>query len=443
MSEIAIKLPVLNNDEHKERLFQVARQHNNTVRFCYNRYKDNPDLSDTAINHIAKSTLKNIPDIDNAWVENCRKQAKAIFKSNKESKSKFRSGGFNAIKKRRNGLISHEEYRKLRNSSIYWEGSKNHHGNRKFKLVDSGHSIEFLITKNERYVLKLPKLHGSYKRYLEDLFVKTNKKEIAVCYNYNVLNGTICISFNLDKLYESEKIKTIKNRVLGIDLNPNQICISISDNGEKMILKESFILKNLKDKSKDKLKHEVLEISSSIKKIIRHYQIEVVAVEQLKMKSKDHHKGKNFNRLVNNFWIRRSFVENLKKHCHELGVHFQEVAPQYSSFIGQMNSPDEENGIAASMEIARRGLLFYKTFITKEIEKRVILFPKLDKGFLITRWKKFREMIVPCRSWVNLYDSLKNSKQSYRVFLKDIPNDRFEVFRFKSRRSCCETIVYT
>lgn len=439
---IAIKLPILNNDEHKERLFQVARQHNNVVRFCYNRYVDDSSLSDTAINRIAKSTLKNIPDIDGAWIYNCRIQAKAIFQSSQKTKSKFRSGGFNAIKKRKNGTMTKQELKELRNSTIKWVGSKNHNGNRKFKIDPELKFIDFLITKNERYKLQLPKLHGHHLKHLSALAQKAKLNEISFACEYNVVKGYAVISFDLDELYSKPSYKLIKDRTLGIDLNPNQICISINDKN-KTILRKSFILKNLQNANRNKYKHELFEITKSITRLAVHYQVEVVAVEELKMKSKDHCKGKNFNRLVNNFWIKKAFVENLKKRCDIQGVHFQEVAPQYSSFIGQLQNPNEENGIAASMEIARRGFLFYSIFVIKRINKEPVMFPKLDKGFLITRWKKFKEVIQPCRSWVQLYQLVKNMGKSYRVSLKDLSKDRFRVLRFKSRRSCCETIVYT
>lgn len=89
MNSTTLKLKIKLQPEVKNRLLLVAKQHNNVVRFCFNRYKDNPNASDTEINKIAKSTLKNIPDIDMAWIENCRKQAKAIWKSSKKNRVKI------------------------------------------------------------------------------------------------------------------------------------------------------------------------------------------------------------------------------------------------------------------------------------------------------------------------------------------------------------------
>lgn len=145
----------------------------------------------------------------------------------------------------------------IRNSSIFWEGSKGYHGNRKFKIVNGGKSLELLITKNERFKIKLPKLHGSYKNFLENLNIKANNCEIAICYDLNLLAETIFISFDLSVLYKAPKPTFVENRTLGIDLNPNQICISVND-GERSILKKSFALKKPAKRFKKQIQNRSL-----------------------------------------------------------------------------------------------------------------------------------------------------------------------------------------
>ena len=153
-------------------------------------------------------------------------------------------------------------------------------------------------------------------------------------------------------------------------------------------------------------------------KIAKHYKVETIAVEQLQMKSKDSGEGRKYNKLVNNFWIKNAFFSCLKKHCLLSGIKFQEIFPQYSSFIGQIQHPEEENGIAASKEIARRGDAFNQMFVTKRIPKGAVMYLNFDKGILITRWKKFKEFIQPCQNWIQFYNSLKIRNRAIEFSLK-------------------------
>ena len=111
----------------------------------------------------------------------------------------------------------------------------------------------------------------------------------------------------------------------------------------------------------NKRKHEVMQISKNLINKAMYYQCEMFSVENLDIQSKDNEKGKKFNRLVNSYWVRDKFIQNLEKRCNIFGIKFMKVTPNYSSFIGNflyrsLNLPDM---ILASIEIGRRGYEFY------------------------------------------------------------------------------------
>ena len=217
--------------------------------------------------------------------------------------------------------------------------------------------------------------------------------------------------------------KIVKNRILSIDSNPEFIGISISDfnknDEQKIIYKQIFDLRLLSKKSTSKRHYEIFSIAKTIAQLAKHYQCEIIGLEKLTIKSKNHNKGKIFNRKVNNLWNRIKFFNNLKKWLNIYDIKYQEVLPEYSSFIGQLNFPDETDCIAASLEIGRRTNLFNRIFIRKDREKTQIMFPSLEIAFEKnpTLWKKMGILSVP-RSWKALFELVKKSKMSYR-FLFD------------------------
>ena len=90
--------------------------------------------------------------------------------------------------------------------------------------------------------------------------------------------------------------------------------------------------------------------------LAKHYRANI-AIEKLSIKSKNHNKGKTFNRLVNNCWNRNILINNLKKWSAISGIEIYEIFCAYSSFVGQMFNPEEYDSIAAAIEINRRAQL--------------------------------------------------------------------------------------
>ena len=130
-------------------------------------------------------------------------------------------------------------------------------------------------------------------------------------------------------------------------------------------------------------------------------------------------KGKNYNELCNNSWLRNTFVNNITKRCKILGIDILKVKPEYSSFIGnflyrELNLPDM---ILASIEISRRGYEFFNQYITKtkEIKKNIIR-PNLT-SFKEVYHKSLEEFgLQPIfKDLIDLYYNLKESEIKYRL----------------------------
>jgi ABC-type transport system substrate-binding protein len=164
-----------------------------------------------------------------------------------------------------------------------------------------------------------------------------------------------------------------------------------------------------------------------------------VCFEKLTIKSKDNGKGRLYNRMVNNNWNRVRFIQNLVKWCNIFGIKTQEVAAEFSSFIGQLTNEHDVDMIAASIEISRRGFLFYNHYVTKRIssvngEKVSIVYPEFNVSSLPTRWKEMVLNDETLGSWKKLYYYLKKSKLSYRFSLESWKQFK-EFFRHRSRKS--------
>ena len=239
----------------------------------------------------------------------------------------------------------------------------------------------------------------------------------------------IYLTFDETKLKSATpKLKpVIRGRYLGIDLNPNYIGVSFFDQNKHLLHTKLYDLSGLtgKNHNADKLKHEVREIALEINRLANHYRIEYRFVEQLDFKQGDKNKGKRFNRLTINQFLYTEFKRMLAKQGKVL-----EVNASYSSTIGNLMNPDQPDPIAASMEIARRG-------IESRIAKGGGLFfpPIVDNEFLLNRWKEAAEWSYS--TWKELHTILKKTGLKYRVPLPDKG-----MFRsFASKRS--NVFVYT
>lgn len=409
------------------------RQFNNVIRFAYNRFQENKRLSLSDVEKIVKSKMNNIEILDASLIKVAVNKAKSIKKEN------IIFGGKHNFFRRIKNLITKEEWLEYKNKPLMLRGSScDNKGNRKAELnIVEDNSILVKLNKTTHFNIQLPRLNKKQKLLLSrlQLLCENNKG----CFSLELNNNFVYIIFDERLVREDVRRNIIKDRILSFDLNPNYVGLSVVDwldDDKKIIHKEIIDIKNLNEnKNRNKIKHEIMHVSKYIINLALHYRINILAFEKLEIKSSNKKKGKKFNKLVNNTWLRNPLLNNIKKRCNLENIKFQEIVPQYSSFIGQLTNPEEVDSVAASIELSRRANLFNKIYITEELEKQDIIYPKFNIGFLMNRWKKDLENnLNNIKSWLELYDLFKKSKTSYRFLfsLKDFKGISLRLFSVKS-----------
>ena len=440
---ITIKLDYRSPDS--ERILECIKNYNSLLRSTYSFYQQVPDLKYSEATRL-HSKLNNI-FLDKWFFVSAIYDVKS-FKNKKKKDEKVIFGGKKNFFDRLRGKISKEEYQLKRLLPLYSVGEASKYGNRKFQIEEEN-TIIFKLSKKEHLTLSLIGVSKRYRDYLNQLILHQANCDIPITYKLDT--KSIYISFDLNKLKHSLKIQDkIKDRVFGIDLNPNYIGYSVidwkSDGVYKIIKTGSISLKSLNDyddslkgkgyssQSKErkyisnKRNHEIIQIAHRLSKLANHYGCEIFSLEDLNIKQGDKEKGTKFNKLCNNQWNRNLLTTQIRKMNCLYKIRTLEVAPNYSSFIGNLvyrvhQLPDY---VLASIEIGRRGYEFYHQYILKDkkMEKNII-FGNYEKDLNLYNLSLeeigIRESF---NSFAEMYSFVKNSKVRYRVSLDDLDSSR-------------------
>ena len=389
-------------------------------------------MNEKDIRHIIKS--KNLFKNNNSWIIQCAiKDAQTLFKKHKDKKIIF--GGKYNLSRYLKGLITKDEYKlnKLRPLNI--QGEIQYYGNRLFKFDLHNNLIIFRPKCKTKINIELPNLRKNFYKELNEVQEYADNKKLSITVSLN--KEFIYLTYDETVIPKENKFKDLKNnRVLGIDLNPNYIGLSVIEFDKqdkfKVLFKEVADLSKLNTllnvssnhkkqiKQNNKRDFELIESCHYISKLVDKYKCSKISIEDLNIISSNKNKGKSFNRLCNNVWCRNLISNKLKMLSFKYGFEIVEVNPAYSSQIGNIlygdkNTPDM---IASSIEIARRG---YKKF------EKGWFYPEFNTSCLNEQWKQTLNNI---KGWKETFNLIKNSKLKYRVLL-DISN-AYEVLRLKS-----------
>ena len=385
-------------------------QFNSVIRFAYNRIIKDKIIKQSELEQLVKNKMSNINELDASWIKSAVKKATEL---SREGKLYF--GGKKQFFKRKYKKIENID----KNFPIEMLGSASDGGNRKARLNDN--ILIFKINKNNHIEIKLD-LSKNERKMLN--VIQDQAKEKKEYFNIKLDNKYIYISFNEPVI---EKHSYIKDRYLGIDLNPNFIAVSITDYGFKDVFKEIIDLKELNKLNKNKKEYELSIISKHVINLCKHYSVERVCLEELSMSSKNYKRGKNYNRLLNNDWNRNFFVNNLCKWLNINDIKCSMVNPFYTSFMGQIKNEADYDSIAASKEIAFRGYLMNKGINVYNYVNEFL------SGLVTTRWK---EMLLEGSTFKDLYTYFKKkSGDSYRFLFNDVEKTKWSYFRLNSYKS--------
>ena len=420
MTTIKLKL------EREIDILKEQRAFNNVVRLSFNRYQDN--FKEKEI----RSYLKNKFENQNSWFVQCGiKVGNQLFQKHKDKKIIF--GGKHNLKQYLKKLISKDEYKENKLLPITIQGEQLHKGNRLFDFNFLENTIIFKLSKANHRILKYKVPHKKIRNNLARLQELVNNKQITI--TVSLTKSDIYLTFDESKIIDCNFKDLKKNRVLGIDMNPNYIGLSILEFDEndkfKILNKQVFNLTRLTQKTgksssskktkylNNKRHHETIQIAHDIAKLVDYWKCDKVVIEDLSIKSSDKGNGKCFNRLCNNVWNRNLFVNKLRSLSLLCNFSLVEVNPCYSSFIGNIvfgnkNTPDM---IAASIEIARRGF--------KKFEKNWF-YPSIKDERIDEQWK---QTLSRFDGWKSAFQEIKKSKVKYRFLLQDhVQNAVFSKF---------------
>ena len=422
----SVKLQISNNPN----MLDDMRVFSSMVRVAFNRFQDG--YSEKQITEYLNARFAT-----NCWViRSAIKEAHALFDSNGQKHIVF--GGKWNLKQYLKGLITKEQFKQNRLMPLCSIGEYQFKGNR---LVDFSLLNNRVVYKPFRGVRKEIQFCPVKKKLARELAMVqelTDQKKMPVTVKFT--DKYLYLTYDESLIY-NEAYKGLKhNRVLGIDMNPNYIGVSVIEFDKaaefKVLHKEVFDLTALTKpsgeastdkKSKyftNKLKHETLSIAHRINSLVDYWKCGKLAIEDLSIKPSDKQTGKTINRLCNNKWERSLFVNKLKMlagiHRYEL----VEVNPAYSSIVGNFayGGPTTPDMIAASIEIARRA---YKKF------EKGWFYPKFNVETLDERWK---QTLAGVKTWKNAFPKIKEAKLKYRFLLSDyIGNAVFSKFYLRQK----------
>ncbi len=385
------------------------RIYSSIVRYSLERFYENKDQTSIRRDCVSKFNLT-------SYLITCAvKEAYGIYKRFKEQEKKVVFGDFKRYLK---GLISKDDYKKSKNRGVYSEGDYMHYGNQLFQIDIENYSVVYKRKRNEHIVLNLcEKLSDKRKIILELLYLTMRNKQSPV--SFRIKNDNLYITYDETVIESFKKFKELKsNRILGIDLNPNYIGLSVlefNDKDEfKIIHKRVYDLSELNDNaSTNKVRYEIQQIDNEILKLCKHFRVSKLCVEDLKFKKNNKFWNKKLNRLCKNKFRYCQIKNHLQTLCNVYGVEFIEVNAAYSSFVGNFiyggeTTPDM---IAASIELARRG---YKKFQKEWFYPPMVTLERV-KEVLRNQWKK--ELKLSFNSWIGLFNQIKKLELKYRFQL--------------------------
>lgn len=391
------------------------RVYSSAVRMAFNRFAEG-----FSENQITK--YLNTRFTCNCWLKRSAiKDAHGLWDSSKQKSIVF--GGKWNLSQYLKGLITKEQFKYNRLVPLCSVGEYQFKGNRLFSFDLPNNRVIYKPSRGVRKEIQFCPVKKKLAQELATVQELADQKKMPVTVKFT--DKHLFLTYDESLIY-NEAYKGLKhNRVLGIDMNPNYIGVSVIEFDKhdefKVLHKEVFDLTRLTKpsgkastdkKSKyftNKLKHETLAIAHKINKMVDYWKCSKLAIEDLSIKPVNQNKGKSFNRLCNNRWERQLFVNKLKMlagiHRYEL----VEVNPAYSSIVGNFayGSPTTPDMVAASIEIARRA---YKQF------EKGWFYPRFNVETPNELWKQTLDGV---KTWKDLFRKVKEVGLKYRFLLSD------------------------
>ena len=428
-----VKLTISNGAD----VLDDMRMYSSVVRVAYNRFQD--DMKEKEVRAYCNSRFEH-----NSWfIHSAIKEAEALHKLNGSKRILF-GGKYNLCQYMR-GLIDKATFKYRRMFPIGLLGQKNTKGNRLVAFDLDNHRIVYKPNRNRHVVIKFLPMRKKISEELSKVQELADQKKISI--TVKLSDKFIWLTYDETLIHQERFTRLQSRRVLGIDLNPEYIGLSILEfdrkNEFKVLHKRVYGLTRLTRKSgkssdskeskylTNKLKFETIAIVHEISRLVNVWKCRTVSVEDLTIKSSDTGKGKNTNRKCNNVWQRRLLITKLKMLAGIHGFDLTEVNPAYSSIVGNFAYGNESTPdmVAASIEIARRA---YKKF------EKGWFYPRFNIQFRDEQWK---QTLGSVDDWKGLFRKIKETGLKYRFLLRDYVHNAVFSKNYIQRHYCIYTFV--
>lgn len=406
-------------------VLKLQKNFNAEVRYAFNRFQEG--LNEKEVRHKCQEIFTQ----EKSWFIQCAiKDAQSIF--NKFGNEKIVFGGKSNLIKYLTGLKTKDEYCLDKLRPIFIQGESLQKGNRSFDFHFDENYVIYKYSKDKHIRIEFSKMHKNIFNQLLKIQELTDQNKMTVGVKLDIVKQKLSLVFD-ESIIEENFYKDLKsNRVIGIDLNPNAIGLSILEFDKndsenfKILHKEVISLYHLtkKEIKSNKRKYELVKICHYIDKLVNYWKCSKICIEDLNIKSSDKKLGKTFNRLCNNVWHRDLVVNKLKMLANINRYSIIEINPCYSSFIGNMSYGDENTPdmVASSVEIARRGFNKFR---------KGHFYPKFDIEIIDEQWK---QTLYGVKDWKEAFYKIKESGLKYRFQLLDfVENAVFRKFYIKSK----------
>ena len=447
----------------------LKRKQSNAVRFAVQRFREGFNANEVrekvaylinynvdAINeeYIDPKRFQSVPT-DSYFIHSAVIKAEGDFKSAEERGQEtitFKQKAFDRYNK---GEITKSELKKERNFPIYSVGEANQKGNRKYNFIDYK-TIEFKPNKDNHFTFHLNPTRNQVK-YLKTIHYLARNKKAPI--TVQIDEEYIYLAFDIDRADTPIRKEIEKNKVLGIDLNPNSFGFVIKNETEifkaekldfmdlRLYSRKGFASDSDEKKYlNNKKNHEVIQAAYYVADIAEQNHCQAISIENLdNMIART--SNRHFNRSVNNDFKKKLFKLILQKICSERGIRYVEILAAYTSFFGHVKYNEIlGDPCSAAACVADAGIL---ELARADGEKRIAWFNqlKINKSLYIgnaylNRWN---ETDLSFASVKELYESIKklfsrnkgNMYESYHISYQGVSTSWF-----KSRGSSVRQIRY-
>jgi len=378
------------------------------------------------VREIVKSRFTKLGLLD-SWGMHCATRV-GVLKRKLRPQGQMVFGGRAGLERRRKGLISNDEWKRMRLHPFVSLGDRQKvRGNQNVHLIDktsivvkigrkeSGGRSGRTVTRTAR--LDLACMRGATAKSMRQLAEICAQPEETHRVNVSYSIGDTHISFTFDPSdlpdhpQRRRPVVPKKGRAIGVDLNPNWIGLSVvSTVGDPGKIEDTKLLEHALvkldmaiDASPELVRETLAAVCDRAISMARKHRCGTIVLEKGLGKLRSSGKSRSLNRVLN-YWARTVFLQMLTRRARLAGIELLEVWAGYSSTIGNL-AFDAPDACASATEIARRGIA--RLAGIKDV------LPALEEGCVSRLWKDGK---VPAElgSWQDVHRSIKAAKIGYR-----------------------------